>query len=73
MGLFLWHTGRIVFAWIKDVKIMSIRTALGFVFRFPDVVGLTLHVGNWKMEKRNYGLAGNRTPDHPHAKGVLYH
>ena len=19
------------------------------------------------------GLAGNRTPDHPHAKGVLYH
>ena len=23
--------------------------------------------------KKNHGLAGNRTPDHSHAKGVLYH
>ena len=25
------------------------------------------------LESKKNGLAGNRTPDHPHAKGVLYH
>ena len=26
-----------------------------------------------KLIKKKAGLAGNRTPDHSHAKGVLYH
>ena len=25
------------------------------------------------FRKQKVGLAGNRTPDHSHAKGVLYH
>ena len=28
---------------------------------------------NKKEKQKKNGLAGNRTPDHSHAKGVLYH
>jgi hypothetical protein len=41
--------------------------------RKPTPTADTMELGMNIAKSKKNGLAGNRTPDHSHAKGVLYH